>query len=106
MNLLVNAAHAIEKHGTITIKTYRENDGIVVTISDTGTGMPDEVKKRIFDPFFTTKEIGKGTGLGLSLSYGIIEKHSGHIDVDSTLGAGTTFKIWLPLQQETINAAV
>ncbi len=101
MNLLVNAAHAIEERGTITVRTYQENEGVVVAISDTGKGMPEEVKARIFEPFYTTKEIGKGTGLGLSLSYGIIEKHGGRIDVDSVVGKGTTFTLWLPVQQVT-----
>lgn len=71
----------------------------MVQIRDTGQGMPEDVKDRIFEPFYTTKKIGKGTGLGLSLSYGIVEKHNGHIDVESGVGKGTTFKIWLPIQQ-------
>ena len=99
MNFLVNAAHAIEKRGTITIRTGKKDDKLVwVSFSDTGSGIEKEHLKKIFDPFFTTKPIGTGTGLGLSLSYGIIKSHDGWIDVDSELGQGTTFTIWLPVQ--------
>ncbi len=100
MNILVNAAHAIEDQGTITIKTGRgDDDNIWIIIRDTGSGIPEKNLKRIFDPFFTSKPVGHGTGLGLSLSYSIIEKHKGRIEVDSTLGQGTEFTIWLPIQQ-------
>ncbi len=100
MNLLVNAAHAIEEQGVITIRTGTEGDDKVwVEISDTGSGITAENMKKIFDPFFTTKGVGKGTGLGLSLSYGIINKHGGTINVDSEVGKGTTFKILLPVSQ-------
>ena len=75
----------------------REGDHILVTISDTGCGMPEEVKARIFEPFFTTKEPGKGTGLGLSISHDIIKKHAGEISVESVPGRGTTFVIRLPI---------
>jgi len=97
MNLLINASHAIEAHGEITVKSWLEGENVYVTIRDTGCGIPEEIKNRIFEPFFTTKESGKGTGLGLSISYDIIRKHSGKISVDSTLGMGTTFKIRLPI---------
>ncbi len=97
MNLLVNAAHAIDGHGVIRIKTFREADAIVVRISDTGKGIAPEHLTRIFEPFFTTKEVGKGTGLGLSISYDIIKKHGGRIDVESAVGSGSTFTIHLPL---------
>jgi signal transduction histidine kinase len=99
MNLLVNAAQAIEKRGTITIRTGAEDDGVYVEISDTGKGMTPEVQKRIFEPFFTTKPVGKGTGLGLSLSYGIVQKHHGRIEVSSVPGQGTTFRIRVPQRQ-------
>lgn len=99
MNILVNAAHAIEADGVITIKTWQENNNTITSISDTGCGMPPEVINKIFNPFFTTKPVGKGTGLGLSLSYNIIQKHHGHIDVQSQPGKGTTFVITLPQQQ-------
>jgi len=96
VNLLVNAAQAIEKQGEIKIAT-RANDGYVqIKISDTGSGIPKENLSKIFDPFFTTKEVGKGTGLGLNVAYNIIKKHKGTIDVESTAGKGTTFTIRIP----------
>ncbi len=103
MNLLVNAAHAIEpvegKLGEITITTRRlSEDAIQIEFRDTGKGIPEENLKRIFEPFFTTKPVGKGTGLGLSITWGIIGRHQGHIDVQSTVGVGTTFTITLPVQ--------
>lgn len=97
MNLLINAAHAIEDHGEITIRTWLDAKNIYISISDTGCGIPDDFKNRIFEPFFTTKEVGKGTGLGLSISSDIIRKHSGEMTVESTIGTGTTFKIRLPI---------
>ncbi len=99
MNLLVNAAHAIEERGTITIRTGSKGDEVWVEIADTGKGIAPEHIKKIFDPFFTTKPIGKGTGLGLSLSYGIVQKHHGRIEVQSEVGKGTTFRVWLPVKQ-------
>ncbi len=96
MNLLVNAAQAIEKDGLIQVCTRHRDGWVVVTISDNGCGIPEEIRNRVFDPFFTTKEIGKGTGLGLSLAYSIIEKHEGTIAVESREGEGTTFTIRLP----------
>ena len=100
MNLLVNAAQAIEDYGEIRIRTWQEGGNIYASVSDTGCGIPEEVKNRIFEPFFTTKDVGKGTGLGLSISYDIIHKHSGEIAVDSTVGVGTTFTVMLPLKRE------
>jgi hemerythrin-like metal-binding protein len=98
MNMLVNAAQAIEERGTITIRSGSDGDQAWVEIADTGKGMPPEVVKRMFEPFFTTKPIGKGTGLGLSLSYDIIVKrHGGHFDVHSVPGKGTTIRVWLPV---------
>jgi two-component system NtrC family sensor kinase len=99
LNLLVNASHAIEGQGSITLRTGHSSDKVWISISDTGRGIAPETLPRIFDPFFTTKPVGKGTGLGLSVSYGIIDKHGGHIEVDSALGRGTTFTIWLPVQR-------
>lgn len=95
-NLFVNAAHAIESEGTLTIHTFEEDDGVYITIADTGQGIPEQALSKIFDPFFTTKEPGKGTGMGLSISYSIIEKHNGTITVKSTEGKGTTFTIAIP----------
>ncbi len=97
MNLLINAAHAIEDKGEIVVKTWDENGFIHVSISDTGCGIPEDKINKIFDPFFTTKEVGKGTGLGLSLAYDIIKKHNGKILVDSKPGQGTTFTITIPI---------
>lgn len=104
MNLLVNAAHAIEERGMITLRTGHDNDKVWVAVSDTGSGITPENLKNIFDPFFTTKDVGTGTGLGLSLSYGIVQKHGGHIEVDSEVGKGTTFTIHLPVKQPEIQA--
>jgi two-component system NtrC family sensor kinase len=99
MNLLVNAAHAITAdRGTITIRTGTEGDNAWVEIQDSGCGIPKENLKRIFDPFFTTKPVGKGTGLGLSLSYGILQKHGGRIEVDSEVGRGTCFRLTIPVK--------
>jgi len=97
MNLLVNAAHAIETQGEIAVRTWQENDFAYVVVEDTGSGIPEEIRNQIFNPFFTTKEPGKGTGLGLSISYDIIRKHGGDITVDSVVGQGTKFTVRLPL---------
>jgi len=96
VNIIFNAMDALPQGGRITIKTAREDSWVLLSISDTGTGMTEEVKKRIFDPFFTTKG-SRGSGLGLSASHGIISKHGGSIEVDSTLGKGSTFYIRLPI---------
>jgi len=98
MNLLVNAAHAIETKGVITIRTGVRGDEAFIQIADTGKGISPENLKRIFDPFFTTKPVGKGTGLGLSLSFGIMQKHHGRIEVQSEVGKGTAFTLWLPIK--------
>ena len=100
MNLLVNAAHAMEERGAITIETEMTDSDVVIRISDTGVGIPEEHLSKLFNPFFTTKPVGEGTGLGLSISYGIIQKHGGRIEVDSAVGRGTTFTIYLPIQEE------
>jgi len=103
MNLLVNAAQAIETHGTITLRTGRQSgadgqgDWGWVEVQDTGAGIAPEHLQRIFEPFFTTKPVGSGTGLGLSLSYGIVNKYGGRIEVVSERGKGTCFRVWLPL---------
>jgi signal transduction histidine kinase len=98
MNLLVNAAHAITaERGTITLRTGVEGPDVWVEVADNGAGIPAENLQRIFDPFFTTKPVGKGTGLGLSLSYGIVQKHHGRMEVSSTLGQGTCFRVTLPI---------
>jgi PAS domain S-box-containing protein len=96
MNLLVNAAQAITAHGEIRIKTYGEDNNVIVEISDTGVGIPKENIPRLFEPFFTTKDVGKGTGLGLSVAYGIVQQHHGRIEVESEVNKGTTFRVILP----------
>lgn len=111
LNLVVNARDAMPQGGRIVIQTDNINlqppqarqynniapgEYVLLSISDNGTGIPEEIKSKIFEPFFTTKEEGKGTGLGLATSYGIIKQSNGHIEVESTLGAGTTFYIYLP----------
>lgn len=97
LNLLVNAAQAIETHGTITLKSGSDAGGVWVEIVDTGCGMDENTRRRMFEPFFTTKPVGVGTGLGMSLTYDIIvQKHQGRIDVDSTPGQGTRIRLWLP----------
>ncbi|MFH2088533.1 MAG: ATP-binding protein [Pseudomonadota bacterium] len=99
MSLLVNAAQAIETRGIITIRTSTRDDQISVEIADTGKGITPESRSRIFEPFYTTKPVGKGTGLGLSLSYGIVCKHHGHIEVESEVGKGSVFRVCLPARQ-------
>jgi signal transduction histidine kinase len=101
LNILVNAAHAIEDHGEIRITTWEKAEEVLIAISDTGCGIAPENAKKIFDPFFTTKEVGKGTGLGLAIAYDIVvNKHGGRIDVTSEIGKGSTFTITLPVQRE------
>lgn len=101
MNLLVNAAHAIDKEGIITIKTIQDDEYLSILISDTGCGMPPEIVSRIFEPFYTTKDVGKGTGLGLSIVYDIVTKnHHGEIMVASQVGQGSLFTVKIPLVQQ------
>ena len=97
MNILINAAQAIQTQGEIAIRTATDSNMIYISISDTGGGIPAEKLDRIFEPFFTTKEVGKGTGLGLSIAYDIIRKHNGEIQVESVVGKGTTFTVSIPI---------
>ncbi len=97
MNLLINAAHAIKETGAIRVRTGHESDWVWIEVTDTGCGIPAENLHRVFEPFFTTKPVGSGTGLGLSLSYGIVKKHGGKIDVASETGKGTCFTVHLPV---------
>jgi len=109
LNIVVNAAHAIEEavrgsghRGKITVRTYRESEQVVIAISDTGGGIPEDVRERLFDPFFTTKELGKGTGQGLSIARSVIVgKHKGILAFETELGRGTTFFIRLPIAETT-----
>jgi signal transduction histidine kinase len=96
MNILVNAAQAIEKTGEIRVKTAFNAGMVEISISDTGCGIPPENISKIFDPFFTTKEVGKGTGLGMNIAYNIIKKHNGSIEIQSQVGQGTTFTVKIP----------
>ncbi len=99
VNLLVNAAQAIEGKGTITLRTRDDGANAVIEVADTGSGIPADVQNRIFDPFFTTKPVGKGTGLGLWICATIVGKHGGTIAVQSEVRRGTTFSISLPKTQ-------
>jgi signal transduction histidine kinase len=111
LNLLMNAVQACEPGGSIDIRTFPRPTGtpplagegqgersVIVEIEDNGSGIAPEHLPRLFDPFFTTKPVGQGTGLGLSVSYGIIRDHGGAIEVDSTPGRGSTFRILLPVK--------
>ncbi|MBY4594182.1 ATP-binding protein [Ottowia caeni] len=99
MNLLVNAAQSIEDFGKITIRTGQDAGWAWFEVEDTGKGIEPILLNRIFEPFFTTKPVGSGTGLGLALSYNIVQKHHGRIEVKSQIGQGAVFRVWLPLTQ-------
>jgi signal transduction histidine kinase len=119
VNLIVNAAHAIDdrlgaksggrdpdEKGLIAISTRQLDSAIEIRVRDTGTGIPAHVRDRIFDPFFTTKEVGKGTGQGLSLAHSVVvRKHGGRLDVETQIGVGTTFVIRLPIEAQPKIAA-
>jgi PAS domain S-box-containing protein len=119
-NLYVNAADAMPEGGDFILKTFNADHKnmkgrlyvpgpckyVMLTVTDTGIGMDNEIKERIFDPFFTTKEMGRGTGLGLASAYGIINGHDGYIDVESRKGEGTTFSIYLPASEKKIAKSV
>lgn len=98
MNILLNAVQATKKKGQIKVKTFREDGWCCIDITDSGDGIPPHILPRIFDPFFTTKDVGKGTGLGLAVSLGIVEKHSGRIEIKSEAGKGSSFIIKLPMK--------
>ncbi len=119
MNLIINARDAMPKGGKITIKTVvvdikeglhypnyiAPGEYVRLTVADTGTGIPDDIVNKIFEPFFTTKERGKGTGLGLSMVYGTVKEHNGYITVQSTVGQGTTFTVFLPARSAALAPA-
>ena len=109
LNIVINALDATEPGGSITVTSgmgvstsHPGQNGIEILCMDTGCGIPPENLSKLFDPFFTTKEIGHGTGLGLSVSYGIVERHGGTIWVQSKVGKGSTFKIWLPVEEQSV----
>jgi signal transduction histidine kinase len=97
LNLLVNAAQAIEERGRITVRTGQRDSCVWVEVEDTGCGIPPENRDRVFEPFFTTKDVGEGTGMGLHLAYKIVEAHKGTISLTSTISRGTVFRVELPL---------
>lgn len=101
MNIIANAIDAIDGPGRITVATEQRNSDLVMRISDTGKGIPDEIRNRIFDPFFTTKPVGEGTGLGLAISYGIVKAHQGSMDFTSRAGEGTEFVLTIPISLES-----
>jgi PAS domain S-box-containing protein len=103
LNLIVNAGHALADQGHtpetghITLKTWADGEWVVISVSDNGCGIADDIKDRIFDPFFTSKEVGRGTGQGLAIARAIVvEQHAGRLLVKSALGEGSTFEVWLP----------
>jgi two-component system NtrC family sensor kinase len=104
MNIIINAAEAMEGSGTLTLESRFDpiEQDLVIDITDTGPGIAEENLERVFDPFFTTKDIGHGTGLGLAISYGIVTKHNGSISLLSEEGKGTTFSIHLPVSAEPV----
>ena len=104
LNLFMNARDAMPSGGMLEVRTGAQNGSVEVEVTDTGMGIPAEHLQRIFDPFFTTKATGKGTGLGLSVSYGIIKEHAGKVDVRSTPGKGTSFRLEFPVARKAVHA--
>ena len=96
LNLVVNAAQAVEGGGNVLVATRSDGDHVVVSVADDGCGIPAELIDRIFDPFFTTKPVGEGTGLGLAIAHQIVASHGGDIQVESTPGRGSVFRVRLP----------
>ena len=96
LNLITNAAQAMEDEGTLTVSSRGAKDHVEVSFTDTGSGIPDDVLPKIFDPFFTTKAPGEGTGLGLAIVHKIVKSHGGSIKVRTTAGKGTEFTVTLP----------
>ncbi len=99
INLVTNSLHAMPEGGRLRLSLDRENSHVRLGVSDTGHGIPEEMRSKIFEPFFTTKDFGKGTGLGLTVVKGIVEEHGGTITAESVVDQGTTFWIRLPLDR-------
>ncbi|WP_295505598.1 ATP-binding protein [Accumulibacter sp.] len=102
MNLIVNAVQALDESkgmGTITLSTGHQDEWVWVEVRDNGRGMSDETRRRVFEPFFTTKPVGKGTGLGMSVSYNIVQKHHGRIELTTAPDEGSCFRVWVPVKQ-------
>jgi signal transduction histidine kinase len=107
INLVVNARNAMEEkmeaflggdvESVLTVRSFRERNKVVVTVTDTGVGIPGDIRDKIFEPFFTTKGVGEGTGLGLSISYRIVRDYDGNIEVKSEVEKGTTFRLTFPI---------
>ena len=105
MNLAVNAKDAMPEGGTLTVRAFGAGGEAVLEVADAGQGMDEQTRARLFEPFFTTKEKGKGTGLGLSVVHGIVTQHGGHIEVESSIGAGSRFRVVLPAVAQPENQA-
>jgi signal transduction histidine kinase len=103
LNLFMNARDAMPQGGMLEVRTMCSNGTVEVEVADTGVGIAHDNLNRIFDPFFTTKMVGRGTGLGLSVSYGIIKEHAGKIDVRSTQGKGTSFRLEFPVARKGVH---
>jgi two-component system NtrC family sensor kinase len=102
MALLLNAVDAMEQGGKLDVRIGRSrsrSDEVFVEVEDTGVGIPRDEQSKIFEPFYTTKPPGRGTGLGLSICYGIVEEHRGRIEVESTPGMGSVFRVYLPVSE-------
>ena len=106
MNVILNAIHAVADEGKIMIKLKEQKNNVVISISDNGSGIPDDIKQKIFEPFYTTKGIQEGTGLGLSISFGIIKKHKGTIEVKNNNPTGATFLITLPKHDDSLGEKI
>ena len=104
LNLFMNAKDAMPAGGMLEVRSRATDDYVEIEITDTGLGIAHENLNRIFDPFFTTKAMGRGTGLGLSVSYGIIKEHSGKVEVRSTAGKGTSFRLQFPTMRKAVHA--
>ena len=101
-NLIFNVVDAMPEGGRLTLSTRMQDDEVVLSVEDTGTGMDEETRRRVFEPFYTTKAPDKGTGLGLSTVWGIIQNQGGRVDIDSELGRGTTFHIRVPVAEQVL----